>query len=126
MKQRDMGLLGPTQAIEMVPSKLIQRCQHRGDAIRLCIAWSGQKLSFIADMLGIDRGQMTRITGGTSHFPDRKDDDLMRICKNYAPMQYSAWRFGFDLQERSKDARIREMEQELAKLRASDEMQVAA
>ena len=105
----------------MLPDQWIKQCKNRHAAIQLCVQASGLTNSQIADELGIDRGQFTRIMSRTSHFPDAKDDQLMQVCGNYAPMQYSAWRHGFDLQERSKDARIREMEAELSRLRAQDE-----
>lgn len=126
MRQKNMALLGETEPMEMLPEKLIQGCKNRHEAIQLCVAWSRKKSGFIADMLGIDRGQFTRMMGGTAHFPDRKDDDLMQVCRNYAPMQYSAMRWGFDLQERSKDARIRELQAQLAALQSDDMDGVAA
>lgn len=113
MTQREMPIIGPTEQVHMLPMAWISACRSRHQAIQLCVQASGLTNMQVAHELGIDRGQFTRIMSGTAHFPDRLDDDLMRVCRNYAPMQYSAWRFGFDLQEKGKDARIRELQAEL-------------
>lgn len=113
MTQKEMPILGPTKSMQMLPDQWIHNCRDRHQAIQLCVQASGLTNMQIASELGIDRGQFTRIMSGTAHFPDKKDDDLMRVCRNYAPMQYSAWRHGFELQERSKDVRIRELQAQI-------------
>lgn len=116
MNQGEMPIIGPTRDIEMIPLKRIQKCKTRHAAIQLCVAWSGLESGYVADRLGIDRGQFSRIMGGSAHFPDKKDDELMRVCGNYAPLQYSAWRHGFDLTARTNEARLRELEAERERL----------
>lgn len=99
------------------PFELVKSCRHRLDAIRLCVQLSNLPQEVICDELGINKGHWTRMMQGSAHFPDAKANQLMKICGNYAPLQYEAWSNGFNLVERSNSERIAELEKELAKAR---------
>jgi hypothetical protein len=116
-QQREMPLLGKVRKPEQAPLDLVKNCRHRLDAIRLCVQLSTLSHQYICSELGIDKGHFSRVMQGRAHFPDAKSVELMHLCGNFAPLQYEAWACGFDLQERAKDARIQELEAELAKLR---------
>lgn len=117
MTQKEMPIFGQTKPLEMLPIQWIRKCSSRHQAIQLCVKASGLEYSYIADRLGIDRGQFTRIMGGSAHFPDKKEDELMQVCGNYAPMQYSADRHGFDLSLRSSDRQIAALQEQVNALR---------
>lgn len=117
MTQREMPLMGLAKRVENAPMELVRNCRHRLDAIRLCVQLSSMSHEHVAETLGIDKGHWSRILQGQAHFPDTKTLDLMDVCGNYAPVQWEAWATGHELVERSKDVRIRELEQELERLR---------
>lgn len=116
-QQREMRLMGVARSTKQAPMELIKTCRHRLDAIRLCVQLSSLSNEYVSGQLGIDKGHWTRIMQGKAHFPDAKSVDLMTLCGNYAPLQYEAWACGFDLQESSKEQRIRELEAELNRIR---------
>ena len=117
MKQREMPILGEPRKPDLAPLELVGKCKNGMDAIRLCIQLSGLAYETICDRLGIDKGHWTRILQGRAHFPTAKRVDLMRLCGNFAPLQFEASECGFELQEKAKDQRIRELEAELVRLK---------
>lgn len=117
MQQREMPILSGVRQPQMVSPELIQLRRHRLEAIQLCVQLSGLSNEYISERLSIDKGHFSRMMQGKAHFPDAKSIDLMHLCGNYAPLQFEAWAMGFELQERSKDARIRELEEQLQKLK---------
>ena len=118
MEQRKMPMLGEARGVKMASMSLVKSCKNRLDAIRLCVQLASSTYENICDLLGIDKGHWSRIMQGQANFPDKKANDLMRVCGNYAPMQYEAWSNGFELFERSKDDRIKELEAQLFELKA--------
>ena len=117
--QREMPMLGEARRPTLAPWELVKACKHELAAVHLCIQLSGFTDEVVAERLGIDKGHMSRIMRGRAHFPSRKITALMDLCGNYAPLQYLSWACGFDLQERSKDVRIRELEAELERVRGA-------
>jgi hypothetical protein len=101
----------------MVSQELIESCQNKLDAILLCIQLSRISHESISAHLGIDKGNFSKMLQGTVNLHQKKENELMQLCGNYAPLQYLAWSNGFDLQERSRELRIAELEQEIAELR---------
>lgn len=119
MRQREMPMLGETRRPVLAPWELVRACRDEMAAIHLCVQLSGFTDETVAERLHIDKGHWSRIMRGRAHFPSRKQRALMELCGNYAPVQYLAWACGFDLHERSQDARIRELENELLRLRGA-------
>lgn len=105
--------------MQNVPDELVKKCRHGLDAIRLCIQLSNHTHEFLAGELGIDKGHFSRIMQGKAWFPDTKRIDLMTLCNNRAPAQFDALMTGCDLVEMSKEARIRELESQLAAAKAA-------
>ncbi len=101
------------------PFDLIKTCRHRLDAIRLCIQLSNLPQEVVCDELGINKGHWTRMMQGSAHFPDAKANQLMRVCGNYAPLQYEAWSNGFNLVQRASEEEITELRTRLAQLEAT-------
>lgn len=114
--QQEMPFLGAVKGPQMASADLVAKCHHRLDAIRLCVQLSGLSNEVICESLGIDKGHWSRIMQGRAHFPDAKSLDLMRLCGNYAPMQFEAMAMGFQLFRDPKAQRRAELEAELAAL----------
>lgn len=97
-QQQPLGrMLAAVQEPKKVEDWQLASCHDLLDAIQLCVHLSRQKHYVIAEKLGIDRGHWTRIFQGQAHFPTRKIGELMKVCGNYAPMQFLARDNGFQL-----------------------------
>lgn len=105
--------------MQNAPEELVKKCRHGLDAIRLCIQLSGHTHEFLCAELHIDKGHFSRIMQGKANFPDTKRIELMNLCGNRAPAQYDALMTGCRLEELSKEARIKELEELLASMRAA-------
>ena len=116
-QQREMPFLASVKGPQDVPQEFIRACKSELEALNLCMNLSGLADEAIRDQLGIDKGHFSRIRKGRGNFPPNKRVALMELCGNRAPVQYEAYRLGCELVERSKDARIRELEQQLNELR---------
>lgn len=117
--QQEMRLFGATKEPKVVDEMLISQCQDARDAVRLCAALSDFTHETICEALNVDKGHWSRMMQGRAHFPVHKLPMLERICGNYAVTQFLARAQGFELVERSKDARIRELEAQLRELKAA-------
>src|SRR5690554_2026577 len=95
--QREMPWMSAARVPAMVPDDLLRVCKTRLDAIRLCVQLSNLSNEYICEQLGIDKGHWTRMMQGRANFPDTKSVELMQLCGNYAPMQFEAMKFGFEL-----------------------------
>lgn len=100
----------------MAPVELVRACRHRLDAIVLCVQLSRLSNETICAELGIDEGHFSRMMHGRANFPDSKSDQLMALCRNFAPMQWEAMRFGFVLTKDAKETRKAELLAELEQL----------
>lgn len=101
----------------MVPDELLRTCKTRLDAIRLCVQLSNLSNEYICEQLGIDKGHWTRMMQGRANFPDAKSVDLMQLCGNYAPMQFEAWKFGFELRRNNIERELLEAEERVRQLK---------
>lgn len=117
--QREMPWLSAARVPAMAPIELVMKCRNRLDAIRLCAQLSNLSHETICENLGIDKGHWSRIMQGRANFPDSKSVEFMYLCGNYAPMQFEAWKTGFELHKSERDRRIAQLENELAALRLS-------
>ena len=117
--QRQIPVMGEVRQVKDVPAELVKMCADELDAIRLCIQLSRYTHDFIREQLGIDKGHFSRMMQGQAGFPTSKRVALMSLCGNRAPAQYEAMRLGCELVELSKDEQIRELEKQLAALKAA-------
>lgn len=117
--QRQIPILGEARKVSDAPVDLVKMCDDELDAIRLCIQLSRYTHDFIREQLRIDKGHFSRMMQGQAGFPTSKRVDLMTLCGNRAPAQYEAMRLGCELVEMSKDQQIRELEAQLAALKAA-------
>jgi hypothetical protein len=96
-KQRQLPMLGEVKRPELVNSELLSKLEDEHDAVLLCIHLSKLSHEYICGALGIDKGHWSRIVQGRAHFPTRKRIALMRLCGNYAPVQFEAATIGYKL-----------------------------
>jgi hypothetical protein len=89
--------VGESREMKLADWGLVSKCQHRLDAIRLCVQLSGLSNAEVALRLLIDPGNFSRMMQGKSSFPDARSIKLMETCGNYAPLQFEAQACGFQL-----------------------------
>ena len=118
MNQREIPIFCEARKPSMAHPELVAACHSKLDAIRLCIQLSSLTHKVVQEHLGIDKGHWSRIMQGNAHFPTNELGALMRLCGNYAPLQYEATQAGFELVARDDRARrIAELEEQLAAAR---------
>lgn len=118
-KQRQLSpFLGELQKPSLAEPALVSRCGDEHDAVLLCIHLSKLPHEYISRALGIDKGHWSRIVQGRAHFPTRKRIALMRLCGNYAPIQYEANVIGYKLFADETAAEEAELLEKLATVRA--------
>ena len=101
----------------LTPIEFIKACKDELAALNLCMNLSNLSDEAIRDTLGIDKGHFSRLRKGRGNFPAQKRIALMQLCGNRAPVQYEAHRLNCELVDLSKEAVIRELEQQLQQLR---------
>lgn len=111
--QRQLVFLTEARKAVDVPIDFIKACKDELAALNLCMNLSNLSDETIREELGIDKGHFSRMRKGRGNFPANKRLHLMAICGNRAPVQFEALHLNCDLVEKSKEARIRELEAEL-------------
>lgn len=115
--QRQLAFLTEARKAVDVPIDFIKACKDELAALNLCMNLSNLSDETIREELGIDKGHFSRMRKGRGNFPANKRLHLMAICGNRAPVQFEAMHLNCDLVEKSKEARIRELEAELELVR---------
>lgn len=115
--QREMPWMSASKVPAMVPVELLEKCKSRLDAIRLCVQLSNLANDTICEQLGIDKGHWSRMMQGRANFPDSKSVHLMQLCGNFAPMQFEAWKFGFQLRRPDLEQEIEDAESYVRQLK---------
>jgi hypothetical protein len=118
----DQGVLTLVRRTEKVtiPSDLVFRQPTLLAAINLCISASGLEDKEIYMALEIDPGHWTRMRKGDAHFPTNKLDELMDLCGNEAPLEWSANKRGKALITLKSELE-RKLEEVERKLEASEQ-----
>jgi len=114
--QREMPLMAVMRSPADVPMEFIKACKDELAALNLCMNLSNLSDETIRETLGIDKGHFSRLRKGRGNFPANKRIALMDLCGNRAPVQYEAFRLNCELVDKSKDAQIRELREQLALL----------
>ncbi len=117
MQQKEMGLLGSVQRIELVPEPLIEVCHDIEDGVLLCEQLSKMKRYLIADRINMNPGNYSRAMA-TGNLCVNRLFDFEMTCKNLAPLQVHAKLHGYELVPIKNANRIAELEAELMRLRA--------
>lgn len=117
--QREMTILGTTRTPELIEHNRVTLCDDFVDACLLSVRLSSAPDYVIADAVHMDAGNFSRFLKGNVTKVFRFIVNFMNATGNYAPLQWLAWRCGFRLVEIGNDDRIRELEEELDRLRRS-------
>lgn len=115
--QRSIPLLSEARKCVDVPIEFVRACKDELAALNLCMNLSNLSDETIRESLGIDKGHFSRLRKGRGNFPSTKRLQLMAICGNRAPAQFEALHLNCDLTDKSKDALIRDLEEQLARAR---------
>ena len=86
--QREMPFYSSLKAPKDVDESLIRMCNSKRQAYLLCVQMSGLTQEKVGMLLGIDKGNFSKMMGGARAFPGDRELDLMWICGNNAPRQY--------------------------------------
>ncbi len=125
--QREMPVLGAMRGPELVPWHIIEKCKDEVHALQICVQLSGFHYDTVAFKLGIAKSHFTRIMQGHGNLPEKKRTELMALCRNLAPLQFQALRFGLKLKE---DEDLEQQEQQalavLARVQRQRQLRVAA
>lgn len=118
--QHELPIIGSVRGIERAPAHEVALCKTSGQAIGLAILKSGKTASRVADLIGMERAQLSRIIGGSHHFPADKALDFARATHSWAWQQWVSFQCGMDMVPRveSPEERLARLESENAELRA--------
>lgn len=124
--QREIPVLSGMEPPVELPWELIAKCNDEQDALLLCVHYSRLSNETIARFLGIDKSHWTRIMQGRGNLPARKRTPLMSICRNIAPIQFEAMRFGRELKEHDLEREERDLAEKMAKVQARKKVMALA
>lgn len=118
--QNELPLIKAVRGIERAPSHEVALCKTSGQAIGLAILKSGKTASRVADEIGMERAQLSRIMSGTHHFPADRALSFARSTYSWAWQQWVSFQCGMDMVPRteSPEERLARLESENAELRA--------
>lgn len=117
--QHAFPLLSAVRSPERVPAHLVSLCRSSGEAVLLGIRYGRKSQRQVADAIGIEPAQLSRIVGGTAHMPADRGLELAYACGNWAWQQWVAHASGFELVVRSEspEERVVRLEAENAELK---------
>lgn len=95
--QKNLGLARPPKRTDDPPMEVIARIPNRRGARKMALQWSGLLDNEVADALGIDHGQWSRIMNGKAHFPDEKHHEFNQVVGNKIVTMYDAYQEGCEL-----------------------------
>jgi hypothetical protein len=124
--QRELAVHGEVRKLAMVPRKLLEMCDDGMDAVRLCIHLSGFTYGFVADDMGINAGNFSRVLQGNGNFPTNKRVRLMELCKNLAPVQFECAALGLVPVPRDEYVQLISMAAELESIKTAGKGAIAA
>lgn len=119
--QRELPIFSQTRAPQRIPANLVSLCRSSGEALRLAIQYGKRTQGYVADSIGMERAQLSRILSGIAHFPGDKAREFAYVVGNWGWQQWVAHECGMDLVPRQEtvEERIHRLEAENAELRAA-------
>lgn len=118
--QHELPMLGNVKRdIKPVDEVFLRHIKTRHEAINLCINLSGLKDYVIAEQLGIDKGNFSKMRKGSANFPPDAEHDLYELCGNRAPFDWDCYIFRLKAVPMDKDEQIRALEEQLEALRVA-------
>lgn len=117
--QREMPWIQEVKSPELVEESLVRKCKTHSQALALSIQLSDYSQEVIAERLGISAAQLSRLRNGRRGVSDKIMQRIAHATGNYAVSQFTAYNDGFILVRPAKSERIRELEEQIEKLRGA-------
>lgn len=120
MTQREFPLLAQVPGITRVPAHLIGLCRTSGEAVLLAIRVGAKSQRQVANDIGMEPAQLSRIIAGNAHMPADAAVRFAQVVHNWGWQQWVAHSCGMDLVQRyeSPEERMARLEAENEHLRA--------
>jgi len=118
--QRALPLLAEVKPPQRVPRALVELCKSSGEAVLLAILYGKKSASQVAEAIGMERAQLSRIVSSNAHMPADLARNFAYAVGNWGWQQWIAFDAGLDLvkREESAEEKLYRLEQENADLRA--------
>jgi len=118
--QHELALIGPVPGMTRVPAHLIGLCRTSGEAVMLAIRYGKKSQRQVANDIGMEPSQLSRIVAGNAHMPADLALTFARSVRNWGWSQWVAHSCGMDMVPRveSPEERMARLEAENADLRA--------
>lgn len=113
--QRTLPILSLTRKPERVPAHLVALCGTQQEALRLAQQYGKKSQQQVANALGIEKSQWSRILSGLANFPANKARAFAYCVGNWGWQQWIAYDAGMELVPRSES-----MEEKMARLEAEN------
>lgn len=120
--QRQFPMMGFTKPIQRIPPHLIALCSNSAEALRLAMQSGKKSARSVADAIGMEPAQLSRIMSGNAHFPADKALAFAGFVGNWGWQQWVAHTCGMELvpRQESMEERVMRLEAENAHLRGGD------
>lgn len=99
-EQDEMPFIGVIDGPKNVSMKLIEVCDTKEDAIRLCWCLRRDKsmtMTKAAERMGLSKAQLSKIIDGYSGMRGNQERVFQFICGNRSIAQFLAWELGCEL-----------------------------
>lgn len=118
--QKELALLGSVKHPERVPAHLVSLCRSSGEAVLLAIRYGKKSQRQVAQSIGMEPAQLSRIVTGGAHMPADLAVEFAHAVGNWGWSQWLAHSVGMELVVRSEspEERLARLEAENAELRA--------
>lgn len=115
MTQREFPLLAEVPGIARVPSHLIALCRTSGEAVLLAIRVGSKSQRQVANDIGMEPAQLSRIIAGNAHMPADAAVRFAQVVHNWGWQQWVAHSCGMELVQRpeSPEERLVRLEAEV-------------
>lgn len=119
--QRELSLIGPVPSVTRVPAHLVSLCKTSGDAVLLAIRYGKKTQRQVADLIGMEPAQLSRIITGSAHMPADLALAFAYAVKNWGWHQWVAHSAGMDMVPRieSPEEKMARLEARVAELEAA-------
>lgn len=119
--QRQFPMLGTAKPIERIPAHLVALCTSSAEALRLAMQFGKKSARSVADAIGMEPAQLSRIMSGNAHFPADRAGHFASFVGNWGWQQWIAHSIGMDLvpRQESLEERVMRLEAENQHLRGA-------
>lgn len=119
--QHELRLIGPVPGMTRVPAHMVDLCRTSGEAVLLAIRYGKRTQRQVADAIGMEAGQLSRIVVGNAHMPADKALAFAHAVRNWGWQQWVAHSCGMDMVPRveSPEEKLVRLEARVAELEAA-------